>query len=652
MATRIYLTHATAYAAAISPPHRPGWTNTTSVSYRVGTPRKLTGDSASTLTQSWTAGEVRLSRVIVIGPLKGGQEISGTITAWGRAWESAADDNATTRFSAHVVASDGATTQAVLLDVGHYGTGLEYAVSSPGQNRQFADDAIPSYTTEAGDYIVCGFGHADAAGTTPQASWVVGSDFGTDTSESEAAVNGIPWVEFSTDLQFLTGAKLGTRFLGRAFVNGANGYTQLAVDDSQDDTDMTATATSITEDPAARYDQSHPRTIAWRATQTNTSTGVIYAQSDGVGGQVQHIDTLSGAIRAFRSGVSLASLSLPGVSASSQSFLCAWISIANPDTTGASDAVLSWLVARNLATGAVARQRFTHAAKPASTERVSWGDRDGAGTNPFTGTLTMVGFHDRRMTLSELVNDFVSVTEEPSTEFVEDRMPLPFDIAMGLHSMDELHGPAAAWAARNHQQLRRRLATTMQVRYTTMPEFQVLGGTQPAPSKMRLAVGSAAYQWYLGWLHVWPVPAGCNEAWVQLHLTQTEATEVGLTAVGLRVYSMNRPPGNIGGLQPGPGEAEAFEQYYAERVLAAGEIDSSQLAAGLPVEIGRLPIARATTGIRAGKTYLAVAFAIDPAGAGDPGQAEEQRIQIGHVHVVPGFREPEDGGIGFGGFGG
>lgn len=442
------------------------------------------------------------------------------------------------------------------------------------------------------------------------------------------------------------GAKLGTRFLGV----GAS-FAALAIDVSQEGVNMTATATSITEQPAARYDQSHPRTLACIAEVSSTDAGTLFAQSNGAGGFVTRLRiTAGGLLRAEVNGALVGSLQL-SVKPTGQDAIIGWLSIANPDTTAAGDAVLSWLVVYHTDTGLSQRATFAHAVKTSTTARASWGDDDGAGVNAYSGRISMAGMHDRRMTLRELVHDWgpLGIPAAPASDFVEERMPPPIDLTVGIHDVDELHGPAAAWASHAHRMMRRRLASALHVRY---PPIRRTGtatifesdshSTTPLNSKIRLAVGSSAYRWYLGMAHVWPVPAGCNEAWVELHYKQWTTSPGNLAPVGVRVYSCNRLPGPIGGLGGPPGDP--YEQYFVEDLR---EQDDGVNGTGSHIALGRLPLAIAHEGIRKNKTYIVVAYAIDPENTS--AFDADQQVQIQALHVVPGFREPANGGIGFGG---
>jgi hypothetical protein len=426
------------------------------------------------------------------------------------------------------------------------------------------------------------------------------------------------------------GAKLGTRFLGHD--PDGLGFATLATDRSQEGIDMGVTGSSITEDPAPRYDRSHPRTLAARITTALADGGAIFTKQDGIGGFDCRWRKVGSEIQAEVNGVTVGTLVLPGIGAAAQTYLVGWLSIPDPDSS--TGGTLSWLVAFNEDTAIAARSAFGHAAQASSTGRATWGD-DGNGTSVFDGTISMVGVHDRRMTLRELYQDWVFAPAEPSTEFVEERQPLPVDLSTGVHDEDELHGPAAAWGAFNHRQLRRRLATALHVRYL---DVQIREGTTDA-NWIAPPGEEGGYLWRMGWLHVWPVPAGCNEARVELHL-RSWVTVGSSVPVGLRCYSMNRPPVALG-----VGPPEPYEQYFVGQVV---DRDDTPTGIGSHVVLGRLPLAVAQQGIRKGKTYIGLAFAFDPLDQSANDAAAS--IVVSDLHVVPGFRHVA-GGLGFGGGG-
>lgn len=429
------------------------------------------------------------------------------------------------------------------------------------------------------------------------------------------------------------GAKQGTVFLG---LNGP-GMGNLAVDQSQEATNMTANANSITENPTTRFDHSHPRSIVAQMGMTSTSTGVVYAHADGLGGFGTRIEVISGGtVRAQVNGATVGLVTIPSLAGLERVCRLLWTSIANPDSTGASDAVKSWLVAQNVLTNSFVRTSFTHAVPTSSSATAAWWADDAAGTNAYSGTQYRCGYHHRRMTMREVLNDW-QVAADPAltTEFVDDVSPVPFSVAMGLGDRDELHGPAAAWSGHSHRKLKRRCATALHVRYDTAT---LVPNSYNAPAFWRAAAGSAVYRWRLGWLHVWPVPAGCNEAWVEVQL-RSWVLSGSSVPFGLRVYSMNRPPG-VGGL----GGAEPYEQYYVESIVDRDDTANN----GSHVDLGSLPLAVSQSGIRKGKTYIALAIAFDPdnASANDA----NARASIADLHLSPGYREPA-GGLGVGGIG-
>lgn len=202
MATRFYF-RATE-AAAVSPAYDAAWTNTASAARRALARSRLTADTIAAVGfTSFTAGQDCIVRQFVSEPLAAGNVFTGeTVTAYARGRESDLDDNITSRIGVRVVSEDGATERAVLLAVGHHGTGNEYPTTAT--LRAWADDAaLSSYVTQAGDRLVVEMGHGDTAGTSPSAVTEFGSSAASDHTENETsqAANN-PWIEFSNTLVF------------------------------------------------------------------------------------------------------------------------------------------------------------------------------------------------------------------------------------------------------------------------------------------------------------------------------------------------------------------------------------------------------------------------------------------------------------------
>lgn len=213
MATRFYFRAAT--APPVSPTLRGSWNYTSEVSYgSCFTTKSVDAIAVGTQIGPWTAtaGQNAVDRVYV-SPKLGAQTISGTVSCMMQSQELATTDNVDRRYLCiYVLGSDGTTTRGTLLAFNSYGNTLELlnnSTNTTGNKRSttFANaQALSSVAVQAGDRIIVeiGYGNSTSA-TTPEAASNYG-DTGTDltlNTETTTAA-GVPWIEFSGTLTFLT----------------------------------------------------------------------------------------------------------------------------------------------------------------------------------------------------------------------------------------------------------------------------------------------------------------------------------------------------------------------------------------------------------------------------------------------------------------
>lgn len=429
------------------------------------------------------------------------------------------------------------------------------------------------------------------------------------------------------DQGYQVGAKQGTVFLG---IGPA--FADLATDLSQDPADMTANASSVSENPATRYNVSHPRTIAARVQVDSTTTGTLYHQ--GVTGQeTALVADGSGGFDAVVDGSVIGSITMPNVGASRRTYEVAWVSVASPDTSQGD--VASWLLAWDVAAGEAARVGpIYHDAKPDDSGECRWGEDEGGGA-AYSEPITRVSFHRRAMTLAEIHNDWIAQAAAPTVDGEIRREALPFDVASGIGDRNELQGPPGAWGARAHRQLRRRPVTGRSI----VLLGEELSTAHATGNEMtRLAVGSTTYRWRLGWIWALPVPPTLSHIWVRVH-AQSWVTAGAAVPLGIRVYSANKPP-----QLANPVQAEPYDQRFAEAVVTRddGAAGSGEWSFAEAVEI-----VRGAVGSREGWTYLMLAYAFDPHGAsGNDANARAafNMLQLAPHYQVPGAGEPVVGG--------
>lgn len=419
------------------------------------------------------------------------------------------------------------------------------------------------------------------------------------------------------------GAKQGTVYLGV----GGPAFNVLNQDVSQDLTNMTNNGTGMSESPTTRYDRSHPRTIHACVQVDTTSTGTIFFQGTGGTETALRLDG-AGNLLVVHEGATIQTIAIDGLTATRSDYEIAWVSEANPDTTGAANAVASWVLIWDDAPDVAQRVGpFLHTVKTADGNGASWGEDLGGG-NVLNESMLRVAFHHRAQTLAEITQDWIATEPTPATLAAIEREPVPLTVASGAGARNELQGPVGAWGAHHMRRLRRRTVTGRAVRLADVE----LDRTFPTGNEaVRFAVGSDDFYMLQGWLFEVPVAPTVGHLWVRLHV-DSWVTAGAAVPLGLRAYSCSKPPQLA---QPG---GETFEQSFV-----ALKVTRDDTGAGLGVweELGPLPVRRSTTGDRRGWTYVVLAFAIDP-DAESLNDAAARAI-INAVQLVPMYKTPVAG---------
>lgn len=413
---------------------------------------------------------------------------------------------------------------------------------------------------------------------------------------------------------FNSRAKQSTRY----FATGAS-ITACNTDVSQYLTNMTAGVGCVFEATSARFNYSHPRTILVRAETNNTDTEILFTH--GSAGTLERLRfSAANTITVTVAGAVVLTYTVTGLGASRENLIVAWTSIANPDTTGASDAVLSWLHVWNTADGTYDKTRFTHAIKASVSATALFGAGTTAGVQAFSGTIIGLLYENRCMSATEIAADWVTSLSVPSTALETSTQGLP-PSSSTIERHNYHHGPAAVWACDATRRMQRRtLSALVNERCRVRPSWQTT--TLDGPF-VRQVQDDTVYRMLLGTLKVCPVPDTANVLWVRMH-ARCWTTSGAAVPTGLRVYSMNQLPTLGGG-------AQSYEQFFVGTSVTRDD-DAS---VGSWSVLGLLSIARGTTGIRRGKTYLVAAVAIDPTSTS--ANDANARVAINAIHVVPGF---------------
>lgn len=419
-------------------------------------------------------------------------------------------------------------------------------------------------------------------------------------------------------------AKQSTRWLAIGAL-----ITACTNDLSQYDTDMTAGTGCVFEATSARFNYSHPRTILVRCQANNTDTEILW--SHGSAGTLERLRfSAANTITVTVAGAVVQTYTVVGLPASRANLVIAWVSEANPDTTGASDAVLSTLMIWNVDAHTFDQVSFTHVIKASASATAFWGAGSTLGVQAFSGVITGVLYENRRMSGTEIAADWVAdvgaVTS--SAHAVTDHQGLP--PAQGvIDAESSWQGPAHVWAGDATRRMERRtLQWLRNDRFRIVPTWQASTLTA-TDAFIRGAPGESDDRMSIAWLSVAPVPDNCNRIWARVHL-RAYVVSGDPVPVRVRLYSFSKPNGFAGGGMGGP-----VVSYFTGATVVSG------YATGRYLVLGSCPIARGSTGIRFGKTYLALAVAVDP--LGESTNDSRVRIEFGALHVVPYFREGGQG---------
>lgn len=416
-------------------------------------------------------------------------------------------------------------------------------------------------------------------------------------------------------------------------------------DRSQYATNLTASGGYLFEaSPAsARFDFASPRTIGFQIDVNSTDTGHLYRHGAASPDRLEF--SAANTLRVTVNNTVVRTYTVSGLTAARQQLIVAWVTEANPDTSGASDAMQSVLLVWNVSAGTFDQTRFTHAASSTKTQTIVFGaDTHPAGT-AFSGNITGIFFETRRASATEIANDWVAQRPSVSTVLTDlGDQGLPVLSSAGFGAASQFHGPMAAWCTAATRKIHRRTLSPLwneAMRITgTLTQAQWDAANDPW---IRGAPNANGYRMHLTYFRGYPAPPTASHLWVRVHVRSWAASGEAVP-IGVRVYCFNRPPGVLG-LEGQDGEVEALESYYVTRVVTS----SDSASAGQWVTFDDLlPIARGKTGLHRDWTYLAVAVDVDPSNA--TLNDSNSRSTVNAVHAVPVYRE-HLGKIGFGGDG-
>jgi hypothetical protein len=308
-----------------------------------------------------------------------------------------------------------------------------------------------------------------------------------------------------------------------------------------------------------------------------------------------------------------------------------WSTRANPDTTGASDALISEMIAYNHQAGAyIDIVQVTHAVP---TTNVAWaltvcGYWNGVATTLFQTPVIKARIGKAWHTATEFAEDWVAQRSAPDADAqaLEDLIPITVASTLGDDGQF-VGGPNIAWVAEHNNRKQRALWGPLINDVFTDAEF--FGPTNDPVPWVRLAPGSTQYEMRIDWLRWCPIPAGCTHAYVRIQLV-SYVTAGAAVPIRVRMYAMNRPEEMKATKYPG---LPKFEYLFETSALLS--VDNTVSGRGQWLEVGlvRLPAFMGNVTGFTDTVHLCLAYAIDPAGTS--GNDANERIKIRAIHARP-----------------
>jgi hypothetical protein len=406
-------------------------------------------------------------------------------------------------------------------------------------------------------------------------------------------------------------------------------WSELAIDDSGEDTNLTAGMTYAYESSSARANLTTRRTVDIVIEHDDTvASGTLWSWNRS--SEIDRINLNSGdTITVFVDGSSIITHSIANVSATTEEFVISWAMEPNPDTIDSTDAMRSELHVYNVDQSTYETSVATHAAPTAGVGDVVFGAQDTSGTGDYDGTITAIrlssGFHSS----TEMYETFVSQSSAPTlVGKALAPMPMPERSQVALGDDGHFAGPIhimATAAAQNQRALLWSPVVNDYNRDGDIVNTNVADGYNVSYSMTNGALVRLGHAYYR------PLPVGCTHVIPRVHIQVDHGTSAPDTV--LSVYSMSQP-GPISRPNTSPNQ---YEEYYVSAVKA--DDGNTTLGGGDWVTLGKLKIAYDNT---LGASYFAVGTNI-PDGVGSD-------YRISAVTLTPVFVEAGDG-LGFGGFG-
>lgn len=407
--------------------------------------------------------------------------------------------------------------------------------------------------------------------------------------------------------------KQDTYFLGK----GSGVWADLAVDRSDQGTNLTVGTDCIYTTSFARFDRPNRHEITFQLLLNDTNSGVLY----NTGGSGFGLSVDAGVVSVLAGEAVIAEHTIENITSTDAQFVISWN--VEPALQSAFEC-RSELHVLNLTEGTV-ELFFAEFDEPASPSgEVVFGAAANDGTNAYDNTIYLIRYGARFHTSVETSEDFAGLSEAPTTELVFEPELLDMADDCGVWEEGEFHGPAMAWASAHHRGMLRRVMSPLVNQYYHNPaELDI----DSADSPFWKYFGTVGYG--LMYLHRVPIARTANRLYVRVFLETS--TTGGTLSYEIRCYSMTKLPG-VSGDFVGPGDPPE----PARKAYVSATINRNDSTGGQWSELGFL----APQYTRDGMTYLALALVgFDSAG-------HAQSAWIHGWQVIPCQLDVGDGGFG------
>lgn len=382
-------------------------------------------------------------------------------------------------------------------------------------------------------------------------------------------------------------------------------WSNLATDDSGQQTNLTAGATWAYESSSSRCDHTGTRTVDYLCTFDDSDTGTMFSYNPT--SNVSRMTLGSGGVLTMTvNSATAATYTIQNLTAATdEDFIISWTTEVNPLTTGASDAMHSELHIWNTTLGTYETTSFQHAVQTGGAADLIFGARTTGGAGNFSGTTTEIRLSQAFHTSIETSETFIAQSSVTANGVEKLEWPVPTrDTAIGDDG--EFAGPVYMMVGRSLRSNDLRLVSpVVNAVSTSMNWLEDSSWTMTDPD-------DSNYQIHFEWLMRRPMPPHVNRVTARAFVQQNFTSA---TSVGWKVYCSNRP-GPI--IVPAASQSELV--VYSNEVTRVAD-DDTGATGGAWVDFGALRLARDEDGYcyfymgvypGSATDYRVVALAIEP----------------------------------------